>query len=53
MKDCFLGFIIGVSLCLGLYVVWENHRHVPVIIKEIKIPVPVPVPIPEPRLPMA
>lgn len=47
MKDGFLGFVVGVALCLALYVVWEDHRHVPVIIKEIKVPVPVPVPMPE------
>jgi len=46
MKDCFVGFLIGVGLCLSTYIWWENYRHVPVIIKEIKIPVPVPVPIP-------
>jgi len=49
MKDWFLGFVVGVALCLGVYVVWEDYRHVPVIIREIKVPVPVPVPMPAPR----
>ena len=49
MKDWFLGFVVGVALCLGVYVVWEDYRHVPVIIREIKFTVPVPVPMPAPR----
>ena len=48
MKNCFMGFLVGVGVCLCAYILWEHHRHVPVIIKEIKIPVPVPVPIPVP-----
>mgnify|MGYP003112001419 CR=1 FL=1 len=47
MKDCFLGFVVGVSVSLSAYVIWEDYRHVPVIIKKIKVPVPVPVPMPE------
>ena len=47
MKDCFLGFVVGVALCLSVYVIWEDYRHVPVIIKQIKVPVPVPIPMPE------
>ena len=30
----------------------NTHRHVPVIIKEIKIPVPVPVPVPSIPVPV-
>ena len=51
MKDCFLGFLVGVALSLSIYVVWEDYRHVPVIIKEIKVPVPVPIPMPKAPVP--
>ena len=48
MKNCFLGFLVGVGLCLSIYIAWENYRYVPVIIQEIKVPVPVPIPVPVP-----
>ena len=48
MKNYFMGFLVGVGMCLSAYLLWEHHRHVPVIIKEIKVPVPVPVPVPIP-----
>ena len=56
MKEYLTGFFAGVSICLAAYIGWEHHRHVPVIIKDIKIKVPVPVPIPvttPPKLAMA
>jgi hypothetical protein len=48
MKNYLVGFLVGVGLCLSVYIIWEHYRHVPVIIKEIKVPVPIPVPIPIP-----
>jgi hypothetical protein len=56
MKNYFMGFLIGVGVCLCAYLLWEHYRHVPVIIKEIRVPVLVPVPIPapvEPRMRIA
>ena len=48
MKNYFIGFLTGVGVCLFAYLLWEHHRYVPVIIKEIKVPFPVPVPVPVP-----
>jgi len=37
MKDFLLGFFVCVSLSLSVYTLWENHRHVPVILQPIPI----------------
>ena len=37
MKNFLLGFFMCLSLSLGTYLVWENHRHVPVMIKQVPI----------------
>ncbi len=39
MKNFFLGFFAGLSLCLTVYVIWEHYRHVPVVIQQIPVPV--------------
>ena len=43
------GVVVGSLICAALYLLWEQHRHVPVIIRQIRVPVPVPVPVPAPR----
>lgn len=37
MKNFLLGFFVCLSLSLGTYLVWENHRHVPVLIKQVPV----------------
>lgn len=49
MKNFMFGVVVGSLICVALYLLWEHHRHVPVIIQEIRVPVPVPVPVPAPR----
>jgi hypothetical protein len=41
MKNFILGFLLSLSMCLIVYVVWENYRHVPVVIQQVPVPVPV------------
>ena len=39
MREFMLGFFVASSLMLAAYIVWENKRHVPVVIKEVPVPV--------------
>jgi hypothetical protein len=39
MREFMLGFFVASSLLLASYIVWENKRHVPVLIKEVPVPV--------------
>tara|TARA_B100002019_G_scaffold39577_1_gene33134 strand:+ start:4590 stop:4754 length:165 start_codon:yes stop_codon:yes gene_type:complete len=39
MREFMLGFFVASSLMLSAYIVWENKRHVPVVIKEVPVPV--------------
>lgn len=43
MKNFALGFLLSGCICLISYIVWENHRHVPVIIQQVPVPVAVPL----------
>lgn len=48
MKEFFLGFFFCLSICSVSYTVWENYRHIPVLIREIPVPVPMQRLEPEP-----
>jgi len=37
MREFMLGFFVASSLMLAGYIVWENKRHVPVLIKEVPV----------------
>ena len=53
MKNFWLGFFVSVSLCLTTYIVWENIRHVPTVVKTVPVPVPMseaPDIMPEPAI---
>ena len=55
MKNFSLGFFVCLSLSLGTYLIWENYRHVPILIKQVPVPVFTPMPsspIIAPPLPM-
>jgi len=39
MKEFMLGFFVASSLMLAAYIVWENKRHVPVVIQQVPVPV--------------
>ena len=39
MKDFILGFFVAAFIASAGYIIWENHRHVPVLIKEVPVPV--------------
>jgi hypothetical protein len=41
MKNFALGFLFSLCICLVSYILWENHRHVPVLIQQVPVPVPV------------
>lgn len=45
MKSFALGVFMCLSVCLAAYIVWEHHRHVPVLIKEVPV-MPQMVPMP-------
>lgn len=58
MRSFFLGFFLCLSACSIGYILWENHRYVPVLIQQVPVPVPVPMeqsnlpklqPTPDPR----
>ena len=38
MKNFWLGFFTCLSSCLIVYIVWEHHRYVPVLIREVPTP---------------
>jgi hypothetical protein len=40
MKNFCLGFFVCLSICLMSYTIWEHHRHVPVIVKQVFVPIP-------------
>jgi hypothetical protein len=53
MKNFCLGFLAALSLSLISYILWENHRHVPVVVKQVPVPVPMfqpPAVSPEPAV---
>lgn len=39
MKDFILGFFVAAFIASAGYIIWENHRHIPVLIKEVPVPV--------------
>lgn len=53
MRNFFLGFFVAATLALSGYLVWEQYRHVTVLIQKQMVPVPVPMGNiqPEPILP--
>ena len=43
MRNFFFGFFVATTLCLAGYLVWEQYRHVAVLIQKQMVPVPVPM----------
>ena len=38
MREFMLGFFVALSLSMASYIVWENYRHVPVVIQQVPVP---------------